>query len=267
MAKVNLKNLKRGDVVQLTERDGRVIACVVASIRYIQRGRRAGMKEYKLAPIEKPKGSTYAYKVVGERHLKVPRKKYTAKQIKAALGKEDATRTKVNARKEERVERGRNALTDITVGDEVFVRYSNALPRWEKVLVVNYKTGKIGIPNPRAPQSDEDDFWRQVAALTRGRRSRSRGPKPHRWIHPDSISGVRSQQKKCPCKITARIKKALASKGWFQVRYGSEFIESSYVVGKTKRDAGKGSTFDTVDNTIYQDPKSGLYWRDTGCFD
>jgi len=262
------KTFKYGDVVQLTRKTEKII-CVVAGIRRIQRGRRAGMDEYKLAPIDKPESNTYAYRAYGVKFLVKAKGKFTGKQIKVALEREDGTRTEVKEHKEERVERGRKALTDIDIvkGDEVLVRYSNVPSRWEPVLNVNFKTGKIGIPNPRAVRDNGFTEVVRYAMKLNGTFRQSKGPRPYRWIHPGNIDAVRSQQKECPCTVTARIKKAIEKKGWYQIKFGSEFIESSYVLADTKKNAAMGSTFETVDGGIYQDPNSGIYWRNTGCFD
>jgi hypothetical protein len=252
-----------GDVVSVQSRKG-AIDCAVVSVRAIWKGRFSGKREYTLAPMNNL-GKTYALRVISEALLKPSTSKYTQDQINKAIGKEQTTRGGVEERKEKKKERGREKLDGMLIGDEVLVNYSNASSRWEIVLAVNYQTGKVAIANPRSVnQSDLMYLARTIMAM---RGQRVKGPSQYRWIHPDVVLRVRSPEGRCPCEITEKMQKEIAVKGWSQVSFGSEFIESSYVVAKDRKQARKGATYEAADNRVYFDPVLEVYWRSTGSFD
>lgn len=118
----------------------------------------------------------------------------------------------------------------------------------------------------RNPTASEGDAWLLAMARALGGRG-VRGPKDYRYIHPDHIAEVRSPRKACPVTLTPAQSSKLSSEGWVQVRYGTEFVEQSYVVGATRANAQRGSTYDTNDRIVYQDPTTNLFWRNTGCLD
>ena len=62
-------NPKVGEVYSVRIKGRPAVDAVITSFRYIQRGRWAGMKEYKLAPMKR-EGKTYGFTVKGEELLK-----------------------------------------------------------------------------------------------------------------------------------------------------------------------------------------------------
>jgi len=259
-----MSTYKTGQLVGFKGRRGHV-DCAIASIRRIQKGRRAGLLEYTLAPMIKT-NKTYAHVVIGESLFCEPKQKWSEKEIKQAIAGMKGTDQEVHDRRQKKKQRGRDAIGDVDVkrsnnywgvsgtkigvGDEVLVNYTNTGPKWESVASINYESGKVGIRRRGL---------RGLTAIS--------GKRNVRWIHPDAILNVRQQTKKIPFTITDRMLEEMTDVGWAQITFGSEFIERSYVIGFTKELALKGNTYDTPDHNIYQDPVLGLFWRDTGCFD
>jgi hypothetical protein len=193
-----MTNFKRGDVVGVNHPQQRGLDCVIQNIRHIQRGRRAGMVEYTLAPIGKANGKAYAFKTVGTSHLKKPHRKHTQAEIKAALGEAETTRANIEQRKYERASRGCDALLDnnIQPGDEVLVKYTDT-QRWEVVGKLNYNTGKVAILKHNIVEILAAKRKRQANELDRILDSmglgahKKRGRQPYRWIHMDHVIDVR----------------------------------------------------------------------------
>ena len=265
-----------GEVVGVRTRQGQV-DCVVVETRRVSRGRQAGKVEYKLAPLA-PVDKAYAFNAIGDQFFGPPSRSYPAKDIQAAVARCQETREKVFEAKEERKERGREAIGDvdwkktrvegkasgtkIAVGDEVLVRYTDRT-RWERVVEVNLKTGKVGIARNKDDSSDA--LMSDLAAIFGTRRTVSRDV---RWIHPDHVKETRSPQKGFPGTLGSTEQAKLEKDGWVQaIRTNGEFIVNSWVVAKEKADASKGVTYDTSDHNTYQDPATGLFWRSTGFFD
>jgi hypothetical protein len=272
----DLNALKIGDTVSIMAK-GKRVDCAISNVRYIRRGKNAGKREYTLAPFQK-RGKTYAWTVRGEALLGQPKGTYTQEQINEAIGAEQGTRQDIQDRKDKRAERGREAIGDldhngscwwrnavsgtkISIGDEILVNYRDG-SKWETVAKVNFKTGKVGIEKHR---NDDLEMLMDMAAAIRGKNRRSSNI---RWIHPDHILKVKQPERKLPCSISDNALETLCDKGWAQMRFSNgEFIVNSYVVAFEKDNARKGSTYETVDSTIYFDPDLKVYWRNTGCFD
>jgi len=136
---------KVGGVYEIRGRRGTVTGTVV-STRRVQRGRFAGMTEYTLAPME-DMGKVFGFTAIGESlFLRDVTEKFKQGQVKAAGGElhtRKAEKEKVIA---DKADAGYEAITttDVSVGDEVLIGYRNGT-YWEKVIKINYRTGKIGI--------------------------------------------------------------------------------------------------------------------------
>lgn len=249
---------KIGEVVAVADVRG-IKDCVIASTRYIRRGRYAGVTEYTLAPIIR-KGKVYAHGCRGDSMFLAPSREYSAEEIQQALEAYRGTCEDITDRKEAGKERGRKAFgdwdsqrsnswegpsgTNIAVGDEVLVKYTNG-PRWEVVGKISFKTGKVGINR------------------------RHKGYKTDvRWIHPDHIKDVRKPQSKLPQPLSDRHLEEMGEKGWTQIKISNgEFIIASYVISFTPEGVRKGNTYEAIDNTVYMDPELKVYWRSTGSWD
>jgi len=254
--RVNIIRLRRKDVVSVETRKGLVDAAVV-KVRRITRGRYAGMREYTLAPMCEH-GKTYGFTVKGETILHQPTKSYTLAEIGVAIQRMDDTDAHQQIKKERQKTECRGKSADIIPGDEVKVRYNNASPRWERVVKVNRQNGKVAIARPGT------DLDRLLITVLKGRSIKQRS---YRWIYPHSIIEVRTPEKAYPNSIDSDLQEKLDEFGWRQVRFGSEFIESSYVVARDKKAARNGVTYECADSRVYYDPDKGVYWRDTGMFD
>lgn len=185
---------------------GHRLDVVVVSLRRIQRGRFAGKMEYTLVPLE-AQSKTMAYTIKGDSNLGPAWETWDTDEVDEALERyRDEAARKSNA-KAARVARGRDAIGDIDYsgmnyltgsaggtriapGDEVLVRYRNALPRWEVVVKVNFKTGKVAIDrgNGAATRAASDP---DLLLLEEMLGCRKRRHSAHRWLHPDCIIDVR----------------------------------------------------------------------------
>jgi len=255
----------RGEVIKDPRVAGATYA--VAYGRRIRRGRAAGLLEVTLAPIDSKIGkSGNAYATVirvrqGQRFQdwEAPIKPITVDKVNAALAKLSETKEGIDKAKEERAEKGRKVMGEVDFtsvrryqeygcenikpGDVVTVKYRDCGPRKETVVKLNTATGKVAI---KAPQYKSG----------------------YRWIHATSITAVSAPERALPVTLSRIHKAEIEANGWWQARIGSEFIERSYVIAKTPEDArNKGTTYDTPSNTVYRDPATGYFWRDTGCFD
>lgn len=120
----------------------------IAERRRITRGRRAGMYELKLAPLQ-PKSKLMATKCfvnLGEKSKFLePLAASAEDQRKAVVTMREKVR-KNDEVKEARAERGRSAQENLQLepGCRVLVRYRD-FPREETVAKVNWKTGKVAI--------------------------------------------------------------------------------------------------------------------------
>lgn len=76
--------LKTGDVCSIMDSRERV-DCVIASTRLILRGRNAGMTEYTLASLAQRKDAPRAWRVLGEKQLGLPTRRYTKDQLGAVI--------------------------------------------------------------------------------------------------------------------------------------------------------------------------------------
>lgn len=193
-----MSGFKNGSVVKFAGRRGTVHGVVYAQ-RWISKGRNAGQVEYKVAPFER-RGTEYSWTVLG-RALTASEKTFTEEQIKAAVELATGTKAKVEERKEKRAEEGRAAIgdidfekstrtktsgTEIAVGDQVLIRWSNSSPTWETVGNVNLGTGKIGIK--RAERAVDYAVARAILMQSVGRRSVVR---ELRWIPASLVIEVR----------------------------------------------------------------------------
>lgn len=272
-----MKTYEPNDVVSVRSREG-AVDCVIKSMRRVSRGRRAGLVEYELAPLKSgTKG--YAFRCVGETFFGEPSRKYTAEEVAAASAKMEETREKIEERKQERAEKGREAIgqvdwakshetgklegTQIKCGDRVLIKYSDC-QRWETVGAVNFKTGKIGIEKPEdvIQAAARRAAWKQQLGLRSAVRE-------YRWLPAQLVLKVEKQQRTLPFKLGRETQgwDDLEKNGWVQLRFGQEFIERSYVVAKTAELAEKGQTYECAGQVVYQDPETKLFWRDTGSFD
>jgi len=190
-----------GDVVGIRIGSGgkaRVVDAVVFNRRWIDRGRFAGRISFTMALFEKTTvGRTEAFAVKiasGTGEFEKPSKEYTkaeiesaCKVIREAFDKREAFK---EARKERMVERA--AELGAKVGDEVLVRYTHGVKRWEKVVGVNGFTGKIGIEVPgqimsQVERRTQTGYRTSFAEYT---------PKKVRWIRSNCIIEVRSAMAK-----------------------------------------------------------------------
>jgi hypothetical protein len=258
--------LKHGAAVAL--KNGRFSGCdyAVVGVRRITRGRRVGYLKATLAPVGARRPSkAYAVTVTLRRdevssRFSAPSTTYTAAQLRQAIDTCEGTREAIEDRKEKRAEAGREAIgdvdraamyanpfaevggTNIHPGDRVLIGYSNG-PRMETVAKVNWRTGKIAI----------------VASYNQ------RGV---RWLPATLVRRVDCPEQALPCEITPQRQAQLDADGWLQVRFGREFIERSFVIATTREAAAKrGVNYECASSTVYRDPKSGLYHRETGSFD
>lgn len=236
---------------------------VVASRRYVSRGRSAGGYEIMFAPLGKLRGTKYAMRATVKLGQVFPgvqaaSKAYDQATLDAAIAEALGTKQAVAEHRTDLVEAGRDVLrpTDaaklnIEEGDIVTIQYANGPKRDEKCVGVNLGTGKVAIEVRGAASGKRWLFATQVVASKRGHRA-------------------------LPFALTEAEAAQLEAQGWVQARRGSEFIERSCVVAKSEADArAKGQTYDTPDRKVYQTHTSGsegvpattLYWRDTGCFD
>lgn len=229
---------------------------VIVSKRRITRGRHAGKFEYQLAPLTEGQwGKSYGAHVTGERFFKRATREFTAEHAQKCRDGHWETVKDIEKHKEERAEAGREAMGDdkydyrtgktvtdkMAPGDTVRIGWRNGA-RDETLVEINPATGKIAI---RAPHN----------------KSRKR------WIPATLVLEVKCPRQKLPCSISDANRAILDAEGWVQVRFGSEFIESSYVIAKTREDARKGSTYEGGSAVVNEDPDTGLFWRSTGSFD
>jgi len=254
---------KTGDVVTARTKHG-TVECVVSGCRIIQRGRHAGMSEYKLAPLEK-NDKWLGFTVRGESLIEPSKEAVSRNDRNKAIDTRADGLNKREQRKADAQLRSAAILEDlgVMVGDEAKINYRNSSPRWERVVKVNSQTGKIAIHRPLPGGSLEQlmrDFDRMAG-------NKGRGPKPYRWIHAESILEVRCPEKACPCEIHERAEAAMAKDGHYQAQLGSEFIEQSYVISRNKRGATRGRTYDGGQIQVWYDSDKKVYWRDTGSFD
>jgi len=253
---------KTGDIVSANTKHG-TVECVISSCRMIQRGRNAGMMEYKLAPLEKH-DRWIGFTVRGESLLTHSKKALSRNDRNKVINRRAEALSSKERRKAENDAQSADNLKslDIMPGDEVKVNYRNASPRWERVVKVNPQNGKVAIHRPGHGYAEQvmQDLDRAMGRTRRGRL-------PYRWIHSESVLGVRCPEKACPCEIHERAEAAMDKDGHYQAQFGSEFIEQSYVVSKTKRGATRGRTYDGGQRQVYYDPDKKVYWRDTGSFD
>lgn len=181
--------------------------CVIASSRVISKGRYAGIVEYVCAPLKECKYYSFTFR--GESLFKKPTSKYTKKQIEAALVRMVGTKRDIEEKKQKRADRGRKAIgnydyqrstynkasgTNIAIGDEVHVQYTNG-SRWERVVWVNFKTGKVAIAKHVPPHQPTDELMEMLNVIL-GQRGRKRGRRDYRYIHPDFITEVRTRGSK-----------------------------------------------------------------------
>lgn len=80
--------------------------------------------------------------------------------------------------------------------------------------------------------------------------------------------GVREFKDNRP-EILEMIKKGIEEKGWFQIRYGPEFIRESYVLAKKSEDLfiKEVDDYDCSSGEFFFDVNLQLFWRYTGSFD
>lgn len=246
---------KSGTVVGILDRRGEQLDAVIADTRIISRGRRAGQCQYELAPLTGRQGKAYGYKVTGQTFFKEPSREYSEQEIEGALKAYRGTSERVQETKQEkrRVSWERLKALRVQPGDEVLVRYKDAPPKWETVVKTNATSGRIAI--------GASTTW-SVAGIDRA----STWTKV-RWIDNRVVIQSRKPQAKLPFTLTDAHLETLAEKGWVQVRFGREFIESSYVVAFTPEDARKGQNYEVADKTVNQDAELKVYWRRTGSFD
>lgn len=154
-----------GDIVSLEGRfRGHGVVC---SVRYVQRGRNAGKSEYSVAPMMDGQfgKNVYAMNTIGEGSFRVPDKTFTKKEAQACMEGKQATAQGIADRKDERVERGRDAidLGGLAVGDKVWVDFSNG-QRAEHIIDINFATGKVAI---KRPHNKSGKRWIPAALCTK----------------------------------------------------------------------------------------------------
>jgi hypothetical protein len=195
-------NYPVGTLVGIMTRKG-FIDCVIVDTRTITRGKNMGTVEHTLAPLQ-DSGKSYQFRARGESHFKAPRGKYTDAQIATAANAAEATGEKLAKDKQERADRGRDALgkvdynrstrdkqsgTEIGIGDRIRIEWRGGQKTWETVVFVNFQTGKVAYHRALPRYERREDFWAELERAL-GTRSQKRGRKPWRYIHPDQIIEV-----------------------------------------------------------------------------
>jgi len=184
---------------------------VVVNVGFVQRGRRAGMKEIKIAPII-PNEKYISLKITTRdlSDFSKTKKKWSTKKIDETIKRFRGGIENNYEIKREREKKQQDALDnfeDLEVGDEVKVKYSNSFPKWEKVMQINIATGKVAIERFRDNkiqqqiiereqakariQNERADYIKEVHGLVLGKK---RGPKSYRWIHSTSILEIRKSK-------------------------------------------------------------------------
>ena len=141
------------------------------------------------------------------------------------------------------------------------------------------------VPTTRAHQWKEVKYQKRVlkyegewkpeySAIHAGRRRQKRTPQMP--LHSTSFAGeqVFPQEVK---HVYSKYENKLLEKGVAQIQFGSEFIEDSFALALDKEDlialartrSHKGLNLWDVrmNNKIYQDPETKVYWMNTGSFD
>jgi hypothetical protein len=191
-----------GTLVGIMSRKG-WLDCVVTETRTITRGKNMGVVEHTLAPLQDA-GKHFQFRARGETLFKAPRGKYTDAQIATAANTAEATGAKVDKAREDRADRGRDALgdvdynrstrdrasgTEIGIGDKIKIRWRGGQVTWETAVFVSFETGKVAYHRALPKHLDDRSFWAELERAL-GTRSQKRGRKPYRWIHPDQIVEV-----------------------------------------------------------------------------
>lgn len=229
---------KDRDIVEFDGRRGHIIG-VVASSRYINRGRHRGQMKLRVAVL----GESEVYYEIPSGLVKKSERTYTDAQIDKALGKQAEIQQQRRTNEHKRASANTEALDGLSVqaGDTILVK--GKTKDWKAhVLRVNWANGRVCI---RANHNKTGE----------------------RWLDARHVKRVINEDRPAPVKITSLVLDDLAENGWAQVRYGREFIEQSYVVAFTRELARKGSDYDAASQTVYYDPEWKVYWRSTGSFD
>ena len=223
---------------------------VIAGATPIRRGRFRGGRKYLLAALN-PVGKAFGGWMSTRDELAAsPRAaSYSAEAIAEAVGRfetgMDSREKALRERKNKRVE----AMVSLRPepGMEVLVKWTNSTPTWEKVVKLS-ASGGVGI----ARRGDHD----------------RRRP---RFIAATSIVETRCAREPLPFTLGGAGKRALEAEGWVQRTSGCEFIERSYVAATSPEACRRnGRTYDVPRDrarVVFFCETSGLYWRDTGCFD
>jgi len=197
--------ITRGTVVMI--KGGRFNChAVVASSRYVSKGRQAGTYECKLGLFEIGRNGKPVYVTANARYLYPATKQFSAAQIAKAIDSVEQikkTRAENETKRDERnaeamrkiecqLRQSTGARAFIESGDEVLIRYSDIGDRWERVR--DCRSGKVGIEkrnlgaikayNERARQT-ADVF--EDLGLTR----RARTKRELRWLPATMVKDVR----------------------------------------------------------------------------
>ena len=197
--------ITRGTVVLL--RGGRYNChAVVASSRYVSKGRQAGTYECKLGLFELGRNGKAVYVTANEHFLHPATKQYTAEQIAKAIDSVEQIKEKRAEHDQKRYERRSAAMREIEnrlgergerksiePGDEVLIRYTDVGACWEKVGAV--KEGKIGIEkrNIEAIRVHNEDEKAKAAAFEYqlGINRRARTKRELRWLSATLVKDIR----------------------------------------------------------------------------
>ena len=250
--------------------------------------------EMKWAELEDPT-RTWRFKTpYGETYEKNPKYKYIGKakgkKQQEAIEKGREKVQEIREKKEEHKEKNRDMIEElgIDVGDVVEIR-GKSYGNWQAIVgAVNHRDGRVAL----IKYSEEE--WEEISrekAMKQYRMQqledqlgwlerslyKKHGPRQFRWIPAISVAKVIKKAKDrfddersypqgtVDQKYIAEMKE----KGWAQIRYGSEFIENSYVIAIDPANARKGETYEVASGKekIYYDKEQGFYWRETGSFD
>ncbi len=255
------QRIEAGDLVSFRGSRGRQVEAIIVSTRYM----RTGKTEIKARGTD---GGDWTYTSPnGEYGSGITFIRKQDAQAVKEVQFDHAQRQDDRADKVEALaEAGRKVIKslNLAVGDTVVVNYTNGR-QTETVVGLNLATGKVGIKRYR----NQPDDYKELMALYSGRTIRD-----IRWLHGKNIGAVVQRfkdshkgVKPCPVKMTPKIISSIELKGFAQVTFGSEFIESSYVLAFTAENARKGENYEVASKDVYFDPNIEVFWRATGSFD
>lgn len=258
MAEYNWQ-FQQGDVVGVPGKGD----FTVSDRRRIERGRNAGKLEIKLAPLS---GAQLGRKnAVGLRATVTPGQRprflcepsgdHSDTEVKGSAEKHRETLDASMRRKAEFQGAGRDSLgrclyipdfmgmvsERFMPGDRATVRYRGGAESIEIIEDINVKTGKVAI--------------------------RSRNKSGKRWLPAQQVVACESEKRKLPKPLNEARMEMVKNGQVVVLTFGSEFIERSLIVGKDRWDVVTKRGYECPGRQVFQDPDTGLYWREGGSFD